>query len=72
MNDYDEAFKYFEKGTKSETLHTKKSNPIQLARNYDNMGICLCQQGNETIGLKYRMKAVRIIVQVHSRIQNVH
>ncbi|CAF4481319.1 unnamed protein product [Rotaria sp. Silwood2] len=69
MNDYSHALKYFENALENETRDTTKSNLIQLARIYDNMGICQCRQGDETTGLKHRMKAVRIIDQVHPRMQ---
>lgn len=33
------------------------------------MGICLCRQGNETNGLAYRMKSLRIIQNVQPKKQ---
>jgi tetratricopeptide (TPR) repeat protein len=67
---YNEAFEYFEKALKNEKQNCIKPNLIRLARNYDNMGICLCDQDNEKIGLEYRMKAVKLIDQVSPRIQH--
>jgi tetratricopeptide (TPR) repeat protein len=68
MNDYTKAFEYYEKATKNEEENSVKPDLIRLARNYDNMGICLFNQGNEETGLEYRMKSVRIIEKVHPRI----
>ncbi|CAF5092639.1 unnamed protein product [Rotaria magnacalcarata] len=69
IDDYSEALKYFEKALENEAQSTTKSNLIQRARNYDNMGMCWYRQGDEKAGLKYRMEAVRIISQVHPRTQ---
>ncbi|CAF1598761.1 unnamed protein product [Rotaria magnacalcarata] len=69
IDDYSEALKYFEKALENEAQKTTKSNLIQRARNYDNMGMCWCRQGDEKTGLKYRMEAVRIISQVYPRSQ---
>ncbi|CAF1300973.1 unnamed protein product [Rotaria sordida] len=70
MGNYSEAFEYFKKAHENEDVNPTKPSFIRLARNYDNMGMCLYQQGNDETGLKYRMKAVRLIEQASPRTQH--
>lgn len=53
MKDYNKSLEYFEKALKNEEQNHVKPHLIRLARNYENMGICLCDQGNDKIGLEY-------------------
>ncbi|CAF3844036.1 unnamed protein product [Rotaria sordida] len=69
MGHYDTAFQYFENASKNEEQNSTKPNLISLARTYDSMGMCLCDQGDDEQGLEYRMKAVRIIEKVFPRPQ---
>jgi tetratricopeptide (TPR) repeat protein len=62
IEDYTKTLEYFEKVLENEKQNFAKPNLIQLARNYDNMGICLCYQSD--------YETVKIIQQVHHRIQH--
>ena len=70
MKKFDKAFEYFEKAGENEEQNCIKPNLIRLARIHDNMGICLCDQGIEKVGLDYRMKAVKLIDQILPRRQH--
>ena len=67
MKDYRKAFDYFEKASKKEEENSISPNLINLARTYDNMGICLSYQNADDQGLRYRMKAVRMMADVTPR-----
>ncbi|CAF4179480.1 unnamed protein product [Rotaria sordida] len=69
MKDYVKAFQYFEKALKNEGENPTKGNMLRLAYNYDNMGVCLCYQGDAQTGLEYRMKAIRLLGKVYPRLQ---
>ncbi|CAF2781028.1 unnamed protein product [Rotaria sp. Silwood2] len=70
MGDYIKAFEYFEKASNNDNINPTKPSPIRLARNYENMGICLYDHGDDENGLKYRMKAARLINQTTPRSQH--
>ncbi|CAF3655149.1 unnamed protein product [Rotaria sp. Silwood1] len=69
MKNYHKGFEYFEEASKNEEKNPSYPNLIQLARNYDNMDICLSYQNDHSTGLKYRMKAVKTIDAVSPCVQ---
>ncbi|CAF3854371.1 unnamed protein product [Rotaria sp. Silwood1] len=68
MKDYLKAFEYFENALKNEKENPTRGNLLRLALTYDQMGICLCYQDAIQNGLKYRMKAVRLLGKIYARI----
>lgn len=68
IKDYPNAMEYFERASRNTEENTNQPNQIGLARIYDNMGVCIFNQGDEDTGLKYRIKAVRILASLSPRL----